>query len=72
VTLAVGLGITSADISCCARLGVPARGDGHNEAIELLRRADPGRVTALSTVLEMKTRAGYRAIGALLAAARAV
>ena len=71
MTLAVGVGITSADISC-ARLGVPARGDGHNEAIELLRRANPGRVTALSTVLEMKTRAGYRAIGALLAAARAV
>ena len=78
-------GIAAADVICCARLGEHAQGDNHGEAIALLRKAMPGIENDLSTLLGMKTRAGYgadsanhdmliragRAMGRLLVAARA-
>jgi len=62
VTLAVHAGIAAADVVCCARLGRYARGDNHDEAIALLRSADRALATELSTLLGMKTRAGYTAL----------
>jgi hypothetical protein len=86
VTLAVHAGIAAADVICCTRLGACASGENRAEAIALLRSADPDRATNLSTLLGMKSRAGYspdpvnadmlrraeRAMTALLAAARSV
>lgn len=59
VTLCVHAGIAGADVICCARLGQHARGENHNEAAELLGKADKGSVACLRTLLGMKTRAGY-------------
>jgi len=41
VTLCVHSGIAAADVICCARLGEHSQGDNHNEAVTLLKRADP-------------------------------
>ena len=40
VTLCVHAGIAAADVICCARLGLHALGDDHNQAITLLASAD--------------------------------
>lgn len=61
VTLAVHAGIAAADVVCCARLGQFAQGDNHGEALGLLRQAMPDLERDLSTLLGMKTRAGYSA-----------
>ena len=61
VTLAVHAGIAAADVICCARLGKYAQGDNHGEALALLRSAAPDVERDLSTLLTMKTRAGYSA-----------
>lgn len=86
VTLAVHSGIASADVICAGRLGEYARGDNHNEAVELLGKADKDSTKHLRTLLGMKTFAGYsytpvsatdrlkaeRAMDALLAVANSV
>lgn len=61
VTLAVHAGIAASDVVCCARLGVHAQGDSHDEAKRLLATAMPGAERHLATLLAMKTRAGYSA-----------
>jgi len=59
VTLLVHAGIAAADVICCARLGEYAQGSNHNEAIALLKKADPDSARHLETLLKMKTRVGY-------------
>lgn len=62
VTLCVHAGIAAADALCCAALGRHAQGDGHQEAVALLRQVNPGGADlakALEVLLKMKTRAGY-------------
>ena len=46
ITLCIHAGIAAADVICCARLGVQAQGDNHNEAIALVRRASATHATA--------------------------
>lgn len=69
VTLCVHAGIAASDALCCVSLGVRARGDDHVEAVKVLAGVRPGGPTAsraLSTLLGMKTKAGYspRAVSA--------
>jgi hypothetical protein len=62
VTLYVHAGIAAADVICCRALGYHTSGDDHVEAIALLRSVQPDGpqlANALSTLLSMKTRAGY-------------
>lgn len=59
VTLLVHAGIAAADVICCARLGEYAQGSNRNEAIALLKTADPDSARHLETLLKMKTRVGY-------------
>jgi len=59
VTLCVHAGIAAADVICCARLGVHALGEDHNEAVALLASADNGSAKHLRTLLTMKTKAAY-------------
>lgn len=59
VTLCVHAGIAAADVLCCRRLGEHAQGEDHNQAVELLAKADRPRAKDLRTLLEQKTRAGY-------------
>lgn len=59
VTLAVHAGIAASDVICCARLGASHHGDRHEDAIALLKTADPDAARALSVLLSMKTLAGY-------------
>lgn len=86
VTLAVHAGIAAADVICCARLNVYHHGENHNEAVDLLDKADKTAAGHLRALLGMKTRAGYswapvtkqetvraqRAMDALVTAARSV
>lgn len=86
VTLAVHAGIAASDVICLRRLGYYWQSGNHHEAIEHLRRADSGSAGHLTTLLSLKTRAGYghdsmsatnaarsvRAMQHLEAAARAV
>lgn len=59
VTLCVHAGIAAADVICCARLGEHAQGEGHQEAIALLKLAAPQLTRHLNTLLGLKTRSGY-------------
>jgi hypothetical protein len=59
VTLAVHAGIAAADVICCVRLGYYARGDSHNEAVDLLKDADTASSNSLRVLLNLKTAAGY-------------
>jgi len=62
VTLLIHAGIAAADVICCQELGEHAQGEKHTDAIDLLRRAGKGGgelAKALSTLLGVKTRAGY-------------
>lgn len=59
VTLCVHAGIAAADVICCVRLGEHAQGENHNEAVELLQRADKGSARHLSTLLGAKSKAAY-------------
>lgn len=52
-------GIAAADVMCCARLGHYAIGENHNEAAELLKKADPCLEKHLRTLLGMKTKVAY-------------
>jgi len=59
VTMYVHAGIAAADALCCARLGVHAHGENHDEAVQLLRRAIGADAKHLRTLLGLKTKAGY-------------
>jgi hypothetical protein len=62
VTLYVHAGIAAADVICCVELKEHARGDDHNQALDLLERVRRGGrelANALRSLLGMKTRAGY-------------
>lgn len=61
--MCVHAGIASADVICCARLGVHARGDDHAQAVALLRQAEGASARLLGDLLGMKTKAGYSAVG---------
>lgn len=59
VTLLVHAGIAAADVICCARFGVHAQGENHNEAVDLLAEANRDHANDLRTLLSVKTKAGY-------------
>ena len=64
VTLAVHAGPAAANALCCVSLGEHALGDDHQQAVQLIGRVTPGGsefANALSTLLSVKTRAGYSA-----------
>jgi hypothetical protein len=61
ITLCVHAGIASADVICCARLGVHATGEDHAAAVSLLEKVDSQLAKDLRRLLGMKTRAGYSA-----------
>jgi hypothetical protein len=61
-TLRIHAGIAAADVICCIELGQHARGEDHREAVALIARVRPNGpelAKCLSTLLSMKTRAGY-------------
>ena len=60
-TNAIHAAIAASDVICCARLGVHAKGDSHDEAKALLGAAMAGVDKHLATPLAMKTRAGHSA-----------
>jgi hypothetical protein len=59
VDLLVDAGIAAAAVICCARLGLHATGQNHNEASVLLRQAEAGMENHLRTLLNLKTKVGY-------------
>jgi dihydropteroate synthase len=61
VTMCVHAGIAASDVLCCARLGVHAVGENHQEAVGLLRRVDAQLARDLATLLGLKTKSGYSA-----------
>ncbi len=62
VTLCVHAGIAAADVICCSALGVHARGENHNSAVELLETVDKTAAKDLASLLGMKTGAGYSSV----------
>ncbi|MGO4588191.1 hypothetical protein [Paenarthrobacter sp. 2TAF44] len=58
-TLCVHAGIAASDAICIARLGRFAQSQDHSEAAGLLRTVDEAAAKHLTTLLGMKTRAGY-------------
>lgn len=67
VSLCVLAGIAAADVICCARLGMHAVGDNHNEAVSLLSRADRDVEQHLRTLLNFKSKVSYTHIPATAA-----
>lgn len=59
ITLAVHAGIAASDVICIARLGKYSASGAHDEAIALLKSADPDASKHLSRLLSLKTKAGY-------------
>ncbi|HEX3779642.1 MAG TPA: hypothetical protein VHX38_08220 [Pseudonocardiaceae bacterium] len=59
VTLCVHAGIAAADVICCAALGVHAKGENHNDAIELLGKVDRESAKHLAVLLNLKTKSAY-------------
>jgi hypothetical protein len=59
VNLLVNAGIAAADVICCARLGVHAKGENHNEAASLLAKADPAMEKHLRVLLGIKSKVAY-------------
>lgn len=59
VTLCVHAGIAAGDVLYAAALGVHAHGEKHQEAVTLLGTVDKQASRHLSTLLGMKTLAGY-------------
>lgn len=58
-------GIAAADVICCVRLGEMFRGEDHNQAVDLLGRAQPegGRVrNDVQRLLSIKDMVHYQAI----------
>jgi hypothetical protein len=71
----VHAGIAAADVVCCKKLGMHSTSTNHDDARKLLAQADSALASSLSSLLSMKSEAGYGAeplSGAkLTAAARA-
>jgi hypothetical protein len=62
VTLAVHAGIAASDAICCVALGRHSQDDDRHEAVQLLGSVRPDGAalsSALSTLLGIKTKAGY-------------
>jgi hypothetical protein len=59
VTLYVHAGIAAADAICAKNLNKHAQGENHNAAVDLLASVDKDAAKHLSTLLKMKSRAGY-------------
>lgn len=59
VTLYVHAGIAAADAICARALGKYARGENHQQAIQLLAAVNKEASNQLKVLLAMKTRAGY-------------
>lgn len=59
VNLLVNAGIAAADVVCCVRLGVHAKGENHNEAADLLSKADPALQKHLRVLLGLKSKVAY-------------
>lgn len=59
VTLCVHAGIAASDAICAAKLGRYAQGQDHQDAVRLLATVDKSASSYLSTLLGMKTKAGY-------------
>lgn len=59
VTLCVHSGIAASDAICAAKLGKYTKGHDHQDAVRLLASVDKNASNYLSTLLGMKTRAGY-------------
>lgn len=70
-SLAVLAGIAASEATCCAALGLRARGDNHDEAVALLRRVRGARdaANALVRLLRIKNDAQY-GLGSITAAKR--
>lgn len=54
-------GIAAADAICCRRLGEYSRSDDHNDAVDLVKRVDPGLAPSLSRLLTDKSLDAYGA-----------
>jgi dihydropteroate synthase len=59
VQLCVLAGIAAGDAICCAGLGVHAKGESHNEAVDLLAKVDKNAAKHLAALLGLKTKSGY-------------
>ena len=59
VSNAILSGIASADVICCVRVGEHAAGDNHQQAVELLGRADPQAAKHLDRLLRRKSKSAY-------------
>lgn len=59
VTLCVHAGIAASDVVCMRRLGTYMQSENHTDAVKHLRGADAAAASQLSTLLGMKTKAGY-------------
>lgn len=59
VNLFINAGIASSDVICCARLGIYATGESHNEAIDLLEKVEHSVARYLRTLLGMKSKVAY-------------
>ena len=62
-SLAVLAGIAASDAMCGAILGTRAAGEGHSEAVDLLRSTEPGKRLAahLRRLIDAKTEVQYSA-----------
>jgi hypothetical protein len=59
VTMCVHAGIAAADVICMDALGEYYSGPSHDQAANLLAKADAASAKQLNTLLGMKTKAGY-------------
>ncbi|MGV0675682.1 hypothetical protein ABQE62_05750 [Mycolicibacterium fortuitum] len=57
--LYVNAGIAAADVICCVRLGMHSNTGNHNDARNLLKKADSGSERHLATLLGLKNKAAY-------------
>lgn len=57
--LFVDAGIAAADVICCAALGKHSSSSSHNDAVNLLARADPESAKDLSALLGLKNKVSY-------------
>jgi hypothetical protein len=57
--LFVNAGIAASDVICCVRLGIHSSSGNHNEAANLLEKADKGSEKHLNALLSLKNKAAY-------------
>lgn len=62
-SLFVNAGIAAADVVCCKRLGVHAKGPDHNDAVVLLEKVDAELAKHLRRLLVNRSRVTYSAQG---------